>query len=237
MWAADLSDAEDSPAPATATPRVIGAKLPRDFYLGPDVLGVARRLLGRLLVVPARDGTRASGIIVETEAYRGPEDRASHAFGGRRTRRTETMYRIGGTAYVYFVYGMHYQFNVVTNVEGIPHAVLVRALEPVEGIELMRSRRPGRSDVDLANGPGKLCAALAIDRRIDGADLLGDRVWIEEGDGPAPRASILRGPRVGIAYAGAWADRPWRFGLRDSPYIRRPDRRDGGASREKGSRG
>src|SRR5438876_789920 len=127
-------------------------KLPREFYTRSDVLEVARDLLGRKLVVPNKSGKRVAGIIVETEAYRGPEDRASHAYGGRRTNRTETMYAVGGTAYVYFVYGMYNQFNVVTNVEGIPHAVLVRALEPVEGIARMRRRRPGRADHDLTNG-------------------------------------------------------------------------------------
>jgi DNA-3-methyladenine glycosylase len=105
--------------------------LPREFYTRANVLTVARQLLGRLLVVRSRDGARVSGIIVETEAYRGPEDRASHAYGGRRTNRTETMYQRGGTAYVYFVYGMYHQFNVVTNLRDVPHAVLVRALEPV----------------------------------------------------------------------------------------------------------
>src|SRR5437867_8642041 len=194
-------------------------KLPRKFYTRADVLQVARRLLGRRLVVPDRDGARVSGIIVETEAYRGPEDRASHAFGGRRTRRTETMYRIGGTAYVYFVYGMYDQFNVVTNVEGIPHAVLVRALEPAEGIEVMRGRRRGRSDHDLTNGPGKLCIALGIDRALDGADLLGDRVFIEEGRRRVPAAAIASGPRIGIDYAAEWAGRPWRFWIRDSPFV------------------
>src|SRR6266513_5023985 len=127
-------------------------KLPREFYTRPDVLEVARDLLGKKLVVPTRNGARVSGLIVETEAYRGPEDRASHAYGGRRTNRTETMYRTGGTAYVYFVYGMYHQFNVVTNVRDAPHAVLVRALEPVEGIARMRRRRPGRADHDLTNG-------------------------------------------------------------------------------------
>src|ERR1044072_3437678 len=121
------------------------AKLPREFYIRPNVLNVTRDLLGKLLVVPATDGTRVSGMIVEAEAYRGPEDRASHAYGGRRTNRTETMYGLGGTAYVYFVYGMYNQFNVVTNVEDIPHAVLVRAVEPLEGIDIMRRRRKGRS--------------------------------------------------------------------------------------------
>src|SRR5213083_2462628 len=128
-------------------------KLPREFYTRANVLTVTRELLGKLLVVPAPDGTRVSGIIVEAESYRGPEDRASHAYGGRRTNRTETMYGIGGTAYVYFVYGMYHQFNVVTNVEHVPHAILVRAVEPSEGLARMRRRRPGRADHDLTNGP------------------------------------------------------------------------------------
>ena len=196
-------------------------KLPREFYTHTDVLAVARQLLGQILVVPTKSGGRVSGMIVETEAYRGPEDRASHAYGGRRTRRTETMYRKGGTAYVYFVYGMYHQFNVVTCVPEIPHAVLIRALQPVEGIDLMRSRRPGRSDVDLANGPGKLSIALAIDRSLDGADLLEDRVWIERGNRQISASSIARGPRIGIAYAGEWAEKPWRFWLRDNPFVSR----------------
>ncbi|HXJ83535.1 MAG TPA: DNA-3-methyladenine glycosylase [Candidatus Methylomirabilis sp.] len=196
-------------------------KLPREFYTRPNVLTVARELLGRLLVLPAARGARVSGIIVETEAYRGPQDRASHAFGGRRTERTRTMYAVGGTAYVYFVYGMYHQFNVVTNVEDVPHAVLVRALEPAEGIEIMRRRRRGRTDESLTSGPGKLCLALGIDRVLDRADLLGDRVWIEEGRGPIPRSAIGAGPRIGIDYAGEWADKPWRFWIRNSRFVSR----------------
>jgi len=195
-------------------------KLPRGFYTRPDVVEVARDLLGRLLVVPARGGRRVSGIIVETEAYRGPEDRASHAHGGRRTLRTETMYARGGTAYVYFVYGMYHQFNVVTGVADVPHAVLVRALEPVEGLALMRRRRGGGPLHSLTSGPGKLCIALGIDRRHDRADLLGDRIWIEA-RAPVPPRAIAAGPRVGIDYAEAWVDRPWRFWLRDNPFVSR----------------
>lgn len=162
-----------------------------------------------------------SGIIVETEAYQGPEDKAAHSYGNRRTNRTETMFGKGGTAYVYFIYGMYYQFNVVTNIESIPHAVLIRALEPDEGIDRMRQRRPGRNDKNLTNGPGKLCQALSIDRSYNAADLTGgcDRVWIEEGRGAAGDAQIASGVRIGIDYAEEYAAKPWRFWLKDNPYV------------------
>ena len=198
--------------------RTKARKLPREFYARQNVLTVARELLGKLLVVPANNGSRVSGMIVETEAYRGPEDRASHAYGGRRTKRTETMYQLGGTVYVYFVYGMYYQFNVVTNIRDTPHAVLVRALQPVEGIENMRDRRQTHSDRNLTSGPGKLCIAMGIDRKLDREDLLGERVWIEEGEKiPPPR--IATGPRVGIDYAEEWIEKPWRFWLKDNPFV------------------
>ena len=196
------------------------SKLPREFYTRRGVLTVARELLGQRLVVPSRDGRRVAGIIVETEAYRGPADRASHAYGGRRTKRTDTMYRIGGTAYVYFVYGMHYQFNVVTGIEDVPHAILVRALEPVEGIDIM-ARRRDVAGLHLTSGPGKLCAALGIDRGLDGADLTGDRIWIEPGERNVPPSAVARGPRIGIDYAGVWAAHPWRFWIRGNPFVSR----------------
>jgi DNA-3-methyladenine glycosylase len=195
-------------------------KLPREFYTRSNVLAVTRDLLGKLLVVPVEDGTRVSGLIVEAEAYRGPKDRASHAYGGRRTRRTETMYRIGGTAYIFFVYGMYNQFNVVTNVEDIPHAILIRALEPVEGIELMTQRRHSQPEKNLTNGPGKLCIAMGIDRRLDGEDLLGNKVWIEEGI-DVLRSRIVKGPRIGIDYAEEWVEKPWRFWIKDNRFVSR----------------
>jgi DNA-3-methyladenine glycosylase len=201
-------------------PNLECSKLPREFYTRPNVVTVARELLGKLLVVPKRDGTRVSGIIVETEAYRGPQDRAAHSYGGRRTKRTETMYGIGGTAYVFFVYGMYYQFNVVTNAASHPHAVLIRAVEPVEGIELMRKCRHGQSDHNLTNGPGKLCIAMGIDRKLDAADLLGNRVWLEAGR-TVTRSQIASGPRIGIDYAEGWRDKPWRFWIRDNPFVSR----------------
>jgi len=195
-------------------------KLAREFYTRPNVLAVARDLLGKLLVVPTPGRKRVSGRIVEVEAYRGPQDRAAHSFGGRRTKRTETMYGIGGTAYVFFVYGMYYQFNVVTNNAEAPHAVLIRAVEPVEGIELMRQRRHGQPDHNLTNGPGKLCIALGIDRTLDAADLLGEKVWLEPGD-KVSRSLIATGPRIGIDYAEGWKDKPWRFWVKDNPYVSR----------------
>jgi DNA-3-methyladenine glycosylase len=211
-------------------------KLPREFYTRANVITVARELLGKLLVVPTprlseptavaggsltrANGQRVSGRIVEVEAYRGPEDRAAHSYGGRRTKRTETMYGIGGTAYVFFVYGMYHQFNVVTNDREAPHAVLIRAVEPVEGIELMRERRLGRSDRNLTNGPGKLCIALGIDRRLDAVDLLGNQVWLED-SAQIPRSQIASGPRIGIDYAADWKDKPWRFWLKGNAYVSR----------------
>ena len=195
-------------------------KLPREFYTRANVLAVARELLGKLLVVPTKNGKRVSGRIVEAEAYRGPQDRAAHSYGGRRTKRTEPMYGIGGTAYVFFVYGMYNQFNVVTNIIEAPHAVLIRAVEPLEGIDLMRKRRGNQPNHNLTNGPGKLCIALDIDRELDGADLLGNRVWLEDAE-KIPRSRIQCGPRVGIDYAEEWKDKPWRFWIEGNAFVSR----------------
>jgi DNA-3-methyladenine glycosylase len=196
-------------------------KLPREFYTRGNVLLVARQLLGCRLVVRAADGVRVAGRIVETEAYAGPEDKASHAYGNRRTPRTETMFAVGGTAYVYFIYGMYYQFNVVTGRAGVPHAVLVRGLEPLEGIERMRERRPVKRDRDLTSGPGKLCQALGLDRSFNGEDLGGERVWLEAADRKLKPRQIASGPRVGIDYAEEYIDKPWRFWIKDNPYVSR----------------
>ena len=148
-----------------------------------------RRGRGRARGAALRGSLSASAFKVSNRARhsgdredRGPQDRAAHSYGGRRTKRTETMYGIGGTAYVFFVYGMYNQFNVVTNARDLPHAVLIRALEPVEGIELMRERRQGQPDRNLTKGPGKLCIAMGINRNLDGADLLGEQVWLEAGE-------------------------------------------------------
>jgi DNA-3-methyladenine glycosylase len=198
------------------------SKLERDFYTRADTLRVARELLGKRLVVPDGARGRVSGRIVEVEAYLGVEDAAAHSYGGRRTRRTETMYAVGGTAYVFFVYGMHHQFNVVTGPEGLPHAVLVRAVEPEEGVELMKERRPVSKERELTSGPGKLCRALGLDLSHDGADLTtGASVWLEETGVRFEPGQIASGPRIGVAYAGEDAFRPWRFWVKDSVYVSR----------------
>ena len=196
-------------------------KLSRSFYTRGDALSVARALLGKRLVVPAPTGERVSGRVVEVEAYMGAGDRASHAYGNRRTPRTERMYAEGGCVYVYFVYGLHHQFNVVTGAAGVPEAVLVRAVEPLEGIERMRRRRPGRPDRELTSGPGKLCRAFCLDLTYNGEDLVaGRRVWLEDAE-PVPPEDVASGPRVGVDYAGADALLPYRLWLRDNPYVSR----------------
>jgi len=195
-------------------------KLTRDFYLREDTVAVARDLLGKLLVVPDENGRCGSGMIVETEAYLGVDDRAAHSYGGRRTPRNEMMYGLAGHVYVFFVYGMYNQFNVVTGPLGSPHAVLIRAVEPVEGIEVMRARRGEMKDRNLTSGPGKLCIALDIDRGLNGADLHGKQVWLDEHRSIAPK-QIAAGPRIGIDYAGEDAAKPWRFWVKDCLFVSR----------------
>ncbi len=191
-----------------------------DFFARPT-LTVARDLLGQRLVRQI-DGQRLSGIIVETEAYIGPGDTACHASKGR-TPRTEVMFGPAGRAYVYLIYGMYHMLNLVTEAEGFPAAVLIRALEPVDGVAHMQSRRKlARSD-NLTNGPGKLCRALAIDLALNNWPVTaGESLWLEPG-APVPPASIAAGPRIGINYARP-EDRaaPWRFWIRGSRAVSRP---------------
>jgi DNA-3-methyladenine glycosylase len=178
-------------------------KLTRAFYARPTLI-VARELIGARLV--RYDGvTRRIGRIVETEAYQGPDDLAAHSSRGR-TARTEVMFGPPGHAYVYFIYGFWNCLNVVTAQEGTPHAVLLRALEPISGID------------DKTWGPGLLCRALSIDRSLNGADLCADVLWIEQAPAARP-PRIGRGPRIGVDYAGTWAERPWRFFDKDSGYV------------------
>ena len=193
-------------------------KLAREFYLRENTVKVARELLGKLLVVPADNGKRVSGMIVETEAYLGVTDRAAHSYGGRRTARNKVMYGGGGHAYVYFVYGMYFQFNVVNGPADHPQAVLIRALEPVEGIEIMRERRGEMKDRNLTSGPGKLCIAMGIDRSLNGEDLLGEKVWLEEFKKITPK-QITVGKRIGIDYAAKKKKKPWRFWIRENFFV------------------
>lgn len=205
-------------------------RLGRAFY-ATDAASLARALLGRTLVRTLDDGTRLAGRIVETEAYLGVEDLAAHCAGGRRTRRNESMYGPPGAAYVYFTYGMHHCFNAVCGPEGEPAAVLVRAVEPIEGVQRMRAlrlarrKRPGTlGDAELCSGPGRLCQAFAIDRALDGVDLTASSlIWIERGgSGSIPPEHLGNSPRIGVGYSGAWAARPLRWFVRGNPHVSGP---------------
>jgi len=198
----------------------MASKLERPFYLREDTLKIARDLLGKLLVVPTPDGSRVSGMIVETEAYLGREDKAAHSYGGRRTNRTEITYAEGGRVYVFLVYGIYHQLNFVTGPVDHPHVVLIRAVEPVEGIDLMRERRGGVKDRHLTSGPGKLCVAFGIDKSYNGEDLLGDRIWVEEYK-MNQKYGVRGGPRIGIDYAEEFAEMPWRFWVAGSEFVSR----------------
>ncbi|MFA9477863.1 DNA-3-methyladenine glycosylase [Phycisphaerales bacterium AB-hyl4] len=200
-------------------------KLPRTFFRREPV-ALAKSLLGQRLVRTLDDGTRLAGLIVETEAYLGIPDLAAHTARGRRTPRNESMWGDAGHAYVYFTYGMHHCFNVVAGKPDHPVAVLIRALEPTEGLDAMHARRAtprsrARRDTDLCSGPGKLCQALAITRDLDGVDLTKDsRLHLERvRHRRYPDSSIVTTTRVGVAYAGEWADKPLRFYVKGNPNI------------------
>ena len=186
-------------------------KLEQSFYLRNDVVGIARELLGKV-VCTRIDDRLTTALITETEAYAGVADKASHAYGDRRTKRTEPMYGIGGVAYVYLCYGIHHLFNVVTNKKGVPHAILIRSGQPLSGTSLMLQRR-GKKDIDrnLLGGPGSFAQALGIRTSDTGADLSGSRVWIEDQGLETTDGKITAGPRVGIDYAEEDAQRPYRF--------------------------
>lgn len=193
-------------------------RLSERFFLRTDTERIARDLLGKLLVVPAADGSRVSGMIVETEAYMGIEDKAAHSYGGRRTARNEITYAEGGHVYVFFVYGMYYQLNLVTGPAEYAHVVLIRALEPVEGIAKVRERRGEMPDKNLTSGPGKLTIALGIDRSYNGEHLSDDRIWVEEFK-KIKKSEIASGPRVGIDYAEEFVDMPWRFWIKENQFV------------------
>jgi DNA-3-methyladenine glycosylase len=190
--------------------------LPARFYARPTVL-VARRLLGQF-VVSVVDGRRAVGRIVETEAYVGPHDPACHAFGGRRTARTSTLYGPPGTAYVYFTYGMHWCLNAVTEAEGFPAAVLIRALEPVAGLAVMRRRRGDVPDRVLCAGPARLCVALGVTGALNGTSLCRGTLRIVR-DTARRRVAVRVGGRIGVSAAADW---PLRFVVNGSPWVSKP---------------
>ncbi len=196
-----------------------GKPLEQSFYLNSDVVEVARLLLGKVLMTSFK-GWITSGVIVETEAYAGITDKASHAYGGRLTKRNEVMYKAGGIAYVYLCYGIHSLFNVVTNVSGIPHAVLVRGIVPVDGLELMLERA-GKVKLHPADGigPGKVAKLLGIHYSHSGLSLIGSiegnsdtKIWIED-RGDLVEGNIVAGKRIGVDYAGEDALLPYRFRL------------------------
>ena len=194
--------------------------LPRSFYLRPDVVQIARELLGKQLITMV-NGEQTTGVICETEAYAGITDKASHAFGDRRTPRTEVMYAVGGTAYVYLCYGMHSLFNIVTNEVNTPHAVLVRGILPTEGVELML-QRAGKTNLDRKSGigPGKVSKLLGIHYSDTGLDLTGGNtkgntaIWLEDRGAKVSAHEIITGPRIGVDYAGEDAVLPYRFRIK-----------------------
>lgn len=198
-------------------------KLNREFY-NRDSLIVAKELLGKVLVHHV-NGEKITAKIVETEAYMGVDDKAAHSYGGRRTQRVEVMYGDPGFSYVFIIYGMHYCFNVVTKEKGNPQAVLIRALEPLDGLDIMALNRFSKSYNDLTNaqiknltnGPGKLCSAMLIDKSLNGENLCGNNLYIEDIDNE--NFSIVSTKRVGIDYAEEAKDYPWRFYIKDNKYV------------------
>lgn len=197
-------------------------KLPVDFYQQSDVVSVARQLLGKH-VYSLINGNLTGGIIIETEAYCGPDDRGSHAFNNKRTPRNEMMYRAGGVAYMYICYGIHDMLNIVTGTDGMSHAALIRAVEPTEGLEIMRIRR-GIFDQDrrLCQGPGALAKALGLTKLHNGEDLQGEALWLTDEGTNFDDDQVIASARVGMNFDGPFKTIPWRFYVRGNPYVSRP---------------
>lgn len=186
-------------------------KIPSSYYLHADVVALSKNLIGKVICTKINDEL-TSGIITETEAYAGVDDRASHAYGNRRTNRTESMFLQGGVSYVYLCYGIHHLFNIVTNTEGIPNAVLIRAIQPLEGLDTMKTRRnKNKIDKSFSSGPGTATQALGIKTIHDRVDLTLDTIWLEDRGIEISESEILVGPRVGVDYAGEDALLPYRF--------------------------
>ncbi len=198
-------------------------KLPYSFYQQDNVLDLAVQLLGKQLFTLI-DGELTGGTIVETEAYNGVIDKASHAYNGRFTPRTSTMYEAGGISYVYLCYGIHHLFNVVTATKNTPHAVLIRGIEPTVGLPTMLERRNMQSLAPrITAGPGALAKALGIDKNLNAKDLLGDEIWIEDNGIHFKSAEIVASPRVGVDYAEEHALLPWRFYVKGNKFVSKPN--------------
>jgi DNA-3-methyladenine glycosylase len=199
-------------------------KLPESYYLSANVVALSRDLLGKYLFT-CIDGITTGGYIVETEAYNGVIDKASHAYGNRQTPRTQTMFMQGGISYVYLCYGIHEMFNIVTSAEGQPHAILIRAIDPTEGLELMQLRRnmPVLKP-NITSGPGSVAKALGISRKINALSLQSDVIWIEDRCLSFPNSSITAGPRIGVSYAAEDALLPYRFYVKGNIYVSKPNK-------------
>jgi DNA-3-methyladenine glycosylase len=194
-------------------------KLDKAFYEREDVVKIAKQLIGKVLVTNF-DGAITSGRIVETEAYNGIVDKASHAYNNRRTKRTEIMFGEGGNAYVYLCYGIHHLFNVVTNVKDVPHAVLIRAIEPLEGIDLMLERmKKTKLDFSTGRGPGNVSKALGIATHHTGNTLFGKDIYIVDDGFKIASKNIIASKRIGVDYAAEDALLPYRFYMKDNGYV------------------
>lgn len=194
-------------------------KLPREYYQSNDVVGLAKDLLGKKLCTKTESGLITSGRIVETEAYDGTCDKASHAWPNKKTKRTKVMFKAGGLAYVYLCYGIHHLFNVITGEPNVPHAILIRAIEPLDGIsDILNRRNHTRLQRNSGAGPGVVSMALGISTKDNGCPLTEHRIWLEDTPFDIADADIIASPRVGIAYAGEDALLPWRFRIRNHPF-------------------
>ena len=192
------------------------SRLKLNFYQRDDVVKISKELLGKILFTNFNNQITA-GIIVETEAYAGIADRASHAFNAKKTKRNEVMYKAGGISYVYLCYGIHHLFNIVTNKKNIPHAVLIRAIEPIVGLDIMLNRRlQSKKTFSLTAGPGCLSKALGITTQESGISLLKNKIWIENNNISIKSTDIIASPRVGIPYAKEDAKNPWRFQIKNN---------------------
>ncbi|MCO5935038.1 DNA-3-methyladenine glycosylase [Mucilaginibacter sp. RB4R14] len=199
-------------------------KLPESYYHNPDVVALSRDLIGKYLFTNI-DGVLTGGYIVETEAYAGVNDKAAHSYGGRLTPRTQTMYLQGGVSYVYLCYGIHEMFNVVVSEEGHPHAILIRAIQPTDGLDVMMLRRNMETvKPNITKGPGSVAKALGISRKINSVSLQSDVIWIEDRGLTISEEEVVTGSRIGVGYAGNDALLPYRFYVKGNIYVSKPNK-------------